>query len=32
MGQNQNQLGIEPDELHIICLLHALVQEDDEMD
>lgn len=30
LGQNKNQLGLELDESHIICLLHLLVQEDED--
>jgi len=30
LGQNKNQLGLQLEESHIICLLHLLVQEDEE--
>ena len=30
LGQNKNQLGLQLEESHVVCLLHLLVQEDDD--
>jgi hypothetical protein len=32
LGQGQNQLGLQLQENHIICLLHLLVREEDDKD
>lgn len=30
LGQNKNQLGLQLEESHVVCLLHLLVQEDED--